>query len=241
MEEPVVRLGELSMAPGAATLLCEGGSILAFSGDAIVNAANAGGVAGFGVDQAINRAAGDFEIKQARQQFNGIETGCAKTTSSFKHTRVRWIIHAVGPVYRERMFSAPLTEADMAAKVGGSSIYVLFVDFGVCSGDPRVGLHRACWLRVQLDGYFSFVHFLRRSFFFCEANCAVDRASGSPLTSILSFARNQQTARSLEIHSGFTTQEGLRRVDARGVRAPGDHARILFAVGWGLPGRALSG
>ena len=169
MEEPVVRLGELSMAPGAATLLCEGGSILAFSGDAIVNAANAGGVAGFGVDQAINRAAGDFEIKQARQQFNGIETGCAKTTSSFKHTRVRWIIHAVGPVYRERMFSAPLTEADMAAKVGGSSIYVLFVDFGVCSGDPRVVLHCACWLRVQLDGYFSFVHFLRRSFFFLRS------------------------------------------------------------------------
>ena len=82
-------------------VVCYGGSILEYCGDAIVNAANTGGVSGFGVDELVNRAAGDHDIKEARRAFGGIDTGEAKVTPSFSHTKVKWIIHAVGPVYRE--------------------------------------------------------------------------------------------------------------------------------------------
>jgi len=88
------------------TLSILSGSILDFKGDAIVNAANNGGVSGFGVDQAINRAAGDFEIKEARKKFNGIPTGEAKSTLSYRHDKVKRIIHAVGPVYRDNVISS---------------------------------------------------------------------------------------------------------------------------------------
>jgi O-acetyl-ADP-ribose deacetylase (regulator of RNase III) len=77
------------------------GSVLDFEGDAMVNAANTGGVTGFGLDEMVNRSAGDVEIKEARRNLGGIPTGEAKCTPSFKHDKVKFIIHAVGPVYRE--------------------------------------------------------------------------------------------------------------------------------------------
>eukprot|EP00759_Apiculatamorpha_spiralis_P040544 PhF_6_TR39086/c0_g1_i2/m.58496 len=90
-----------------------GGSLLDFVGDCIVNAANTGGVTGFGIDELVNRAAGDVEIKDARRGFGGIPTGEAKVTPSFKHTKVKWIVHAVGPVFRENaMENAGASEDD---------------------------------------------------------------------------------------------------------------------------------
>mmetsp|Transcript_22748 Transcript_22748/g.33595 ORF Transcript_22748/g.33595 Transcript_22748/m.33595 type:complete len:223 (+) Transcript_22748:51-719(+) len=83
------------------TLFALGGSVLDYEGGAIVNAANEGGVSGFGLDEMVNRAAGGFEIMQARKQFGGIPTGSAKSTPSFQHEKVEHIIHAVGPVFRE--------------------------------------------------------------------------------------------------------------------------------------------
>jgi O-acetyl-ADP-ribose deacetylase len=78
-----------------------GGSVLDFKGDAFVNAANTGGVTGFGLDEMVNRACGAAEIKAVRKTFNGIPTGSAKSTSSFAHTNVRFVIHATGPVFRD--------------------------------------------------------------------------------------------------------------------------------------------
>ena len=77
--------------------------------DAIINAANTGGVTGFGLDEMVNRMAGDLEMKEARRAFNGIETGYAKVTPSFNHTKVKYIIHAVGPVFRQNVLNKSQT------------------------------------------------------------------------------------------------------------------------------------
>lgn len=95
-------LGQTKVGP--MTVLAFGGSVLDYHGDAIVNAANTGGITGFGVDEQINRAGGN-ELKEARKAFGGIPTGTCKSTTSFQHTSVKWIIHAVGPVLRENAMS----------------------------------------------------------------------------------------------------------------------------------------
>eukprot|EP00128_Syssomonas_multiformis_P011273 Colp12_sorted_trinity150504_noHs@17646 len=108
-------LGRLPTAHGPELVFVEG-NLLEFEGDAIVNAANEGGVTGFGIDEAINRAAGDADIKEARRAFGGIPTGTARITGSFAHKRVQWIIHAVGPVYRASSLKhAKLSEAEKDA------------------------------------------------------------------------------------------------------------------------------
>ena len=81
------------------TLVLAAGSILEYTGDAFVNAANEGCVGGFGVDEMVNRSAG-HALRRVRQTLGGCPTGEAKLTASFDHTRVAHIIHAVGPVYR---------------------------------------------------------------------------------------------------------------------------------------------
>ena len=78
-----------------------GGSVLDFVGDAFVNAANEGCVTGFGVDEWVNKSGG-FKLKEARRKLGGCPTGCAKLTPSFDHTNTKYIIHAVGPVYRRK-------------------------------------------------------------------------------------------------------------------------------------------
>eukprot|EP00760_Papus_ankaliazontas_P027593 PhM_4_TR3400/c3_g2_i1/m.29733 len=74
------------------------GSVLEYQGDAIVNAANTGGVAGFGIDEMVNRAGGP-ELIMARRRFRGIDTGEAKICPAFNHKKAKFIIHAVGPCF----------------------------------------------------------------------------------------------------------------------------------------------
>ncbi|MEZ5364376.1 MAG: O-acetyl-ADP-ribose deacetylase [Bryobacterales bacterium] len=84
-------------------LVFQKGDITTIAADAIVNAANSGLLGGGGVDGAIHRSGGPGimrELNEVRAQIGRCPPGQAVVTSA-GDLPADWVIHAVGPIYRD--------------------------------------------------------------------------------------------------------------------------------------------
>jgi O-acetyl-ADP-ribose deacetylase (regulator of RNase III) len=107
-----------------------------------VNAANQGLAGGGGVDGAIHRAAGAAQLQAACRAIGRCATGDAVATPGFD-LAARWVIHAVGPVYRDGNHGEPELLAscyrrvlETADHVGARSVAFPAISTGVY-GYPR--------------------------------------------------------------------------------------------------------
>ncbi len=130
--------------------------------DAIVNAANQSLGGGGGVDGAIHRAAGAEQLHQACAALGGCETGDAKPTPGFA-LPARWVIHAVGPRYRdgrhgeaELLASCYRRSLEVADSLGARTVAFPAISTGIYGFPPEeaaevaVGTLRASTTRVEL-------------------------------------------------------------------------------------------
>lgn len=118
------------------------GDITKMDVDAVVNAANEHLAGGGGVDGAIHRAAGAAELHEACAKLGGCPTGDARATPGFA-LPAKWIIHAVGPRYRdgrhgepELLASAYRRSLEVAGELGARSVAFPAISTGIY-GYPR--------------------------------------------------------------------------------------------------------
>ena len=127
------------LAVGAARIRLMTGDITRVPADAMVNAANCRLTGGGGVDGAIHRAGGPAimaELDRIRPA-GGCPTGKAVVTTA-GHLPAKWVIHAVGPVWRggarresELLASAYRTSLKLAAERGAKVVTFPSISTGV--------------------------------------------------------------------------------------------------------------
>lgn len=125
---------------GDATLSFVEGDITRISADAVVSAANSRLIGGGGVDGAIHRAGGPSimrELDAMRPTIGRCETGQAVVTGA-GNLPARWVIHAVGPVYRggkhgepDLLASCYRVSMQLAAERGARTIAFPSISTGV--------------------------------------------------------------------------------------------------------------
>lgn len=116
------------------------GDITRIPADAIVNAANSSLVGGGGVDGAIHRAGGPAVMADLERRYGPdryCPTGSA-VVSDAGDLPARWVIHAVGPIWRggaagepELLASAYRSSFRLAAGVGATSVSFPSISTGV--------------------------------------------------------------------------------------------------------------
>lgn len=136
------------------------GSVVDYTGSAIVNAANAGCLTGGGVDGAVNDRGGSALIEARKElpvlddRLTRCRTGCAKTTIA-GDLDCEWVIHAVGPHYRmvddedaadALLYSAYASSMQEARSKGLPDVAFSLLSAGVFRGDRPL----ECILRLGL-------------------------------------------------------------------------------------------
>jgi O-acetyl-ADP-ribose deacetylase (regulator of RNase III) len=114
--------------------------------DAIANAANAALRGGGGVDGAIHRAAGPALLEELRRRYpDGTPTGTAVATDGHD-LPARWVLHAVGPVWRggghgeeELLADAYRSCLRLADELGARSVAFPAISMGIYGYPPDDG------------------------------------------------------------------------------------------------------
>ena len=124
-------------------------SITDLDTDAIVNAANEGLWAGGGVCGAIFRSAGHDQLQRACNKIGHCPTGSAVITPGF-HLKSKYIIHAVGPRWRdgkhkepELLYSAYYKSLELALKNNCRSIGFPLISAGIFGYPLKGAWHQA--------------------------------------------------------------------------------------------------
>jgi len=155
------------------------GDITTTQVDAIGNAANQELAGGGGVDGAIHRAAGPQLAEEVRRRHNGCPTGSAVVTGPGRLAEhgVKWVVHAVGPIWRggrsgeEELLSSAYAKAlGLADDEGARSVAFPAISAGVY-GYP-IDRAAAVGLRAVRDGL-TRAHSIERAVFVLRSDNAL--------------------------------------------------------------------